>query len=378
MGSDSDWPVVQKAVETLDEFGAGHEVRVISAHRTPELGMSLQRRPRAPGSEGDYAAAGGAAQLGGVLAAHTTLPVIGIPVKGGALNGLDALLATLQMPPASRWRRSHWAAPARSTRPCWPCRSWRRPGRRLRKKLARHKKKPGEEGQFGERPGAGRALLVAQPEGEGTRAMGVQQTRNFPLPVPLRAMPRRSAKRVSASHVVTRWSSPRIRCMVWPRTRTCPERLTAVCHEGRDERKPVAMLAASVAEVARYGATLDPAARRLAETFWPGPLTLVLACAARGAAAADVMEGFRVPGDAALRELLAQVGGLLRVTSANRSGDPPARTVDEAVSALAGHVGLALDGGVCDGAPSTVVRIDGDRSTVLREGAIAASVIRSA
>jgi 5-(carboxyamino)imidazole ribonucleotide mutase len=98
MGSDSDWPIVKKAVETLEEFGLDCEVRVISAHRTPVLAAEYASGAERRGLRVVIAAAGGAAHLGGVLAAHTPLPVIGIPVQGGALNGLDALLATLQMP----------------------------------------------------------------------------------------------------------------------------------------------------------------------------------------------------------------------------------------------------------------------------------------
>jgi 5-(carboxyamino)imidazole ribonucleotide mutase len=98
MGSDSDWPLVKECVQTLAEFGIPAEVRVISAHRTPDLAADYARGAARRGLKVLIAAAGGAAHLGGVVAAHTTLPVIGIPVKGGALNGMDALLATLQMP----------------------------------------------------------------------------------------------------------------------------------------------------------------------------------------------------------------------------------------------------------------------------------------
>jgi len=98
MGSDSDWPVVRQAAKTLEEFDVVSECRVISAHRTPELAAEYAGTAARRGIKVIIAAAGGAAHLGGVIAAHTTLPVIGIPVKGGALNGLDALLATLQMP----------------------------------------------------------------------------------------------------------------------------------------------------------------------------------------------------------------------------------------------------------------------------------------
>lgn len=98
MGSDSDWPLVKKACETLDSFGVGYETRVISAHRTPEAAIEYSKSAEGRGIGVIIAAAGGAAHLGGVLAAATVLPVIGIPIAGGALNGLDALYATVQMP----------------------------------------------------------------------------------------------------------------------------------------------------------------------------------------------------------------------------------------------------------------------------------------
>ena len=98
MGSDSDWPIVKTAVETLKSFGVISESRVISAHRTPELASEYAATAAKRGLKVIISAAGGAAHLGGVLAAHTILPVIGIPIKGGALNGMDSLLATLQMP----------------------------------------------------------------------------------------------------------------------------------------------------------------------------------------------------------------------------------------------------------------------------------------
>ena len=98
MGSDSDWPLVQKACATLDSFGVAYETRVISAHRMPEEAIEYSKTAEGRGLKVIIAAAGGAAHLGGVLAAGTVLPVIGIPIAGGALNGLDALYATVQMP----------------------------------------------------------------------------------------------------------------------------------------------------------------------------------------------------------------------------------------------------------------------------------------
>jgi len=98
MGSDSDWPLLQKTAETLREFGVPFEVRVMSAHRTPEVASAYAAAVEKRGLKVLISAAGGAAHLGGVLAAHTILPVIGVPIAGGAVNGLDSLLATIQMP----------------------------------------------------------------------------------------------------------------------------------------------------------------------------------------------------------------------------------------------------------------------------------------
>lgn len=98
MGSDSDLPVVEKAIEKLREYGVPHEVHVYSAHRTPEQARAFACSARENGFGVILAAAGKAAHLAGALAANTTLPVIGIPVKSSTLDGLDALLSTVQMP----------------------------------------------------------------------------------------------------------------------------------------------------------------------------------------------------------------------------------------------------------------------------------------
>jgi 5-(carboxyamino)imidazole ribonucleotide mutase len=98
MGSKSDWETMRHADEKLTEFAVPHECRVISAHRTPRLAADFADTASARGIEIIIAAAGGAAHLAGVLAAHTTLPVLGVPMKSDALNGMDSLLATVQMP----------------------------------------------------------------------------------------------------------------------------------------------------------------------------------------------------------------------------------------------------------------------------------------
>ncbi len=98
MGSDSDWPVMEQAEKTLQSFGVPCEVRVLSAHRSPELVREYASTAVARGLKVVIAAAGGAAHLAGVVAAHTTLPVIGVPIESKSLKGLDSLLSTVQMP----------------------------------------------------------------------------------------------------------------------------------------------------------------------------------------------------------------------------------------------------------------------------------------
>lgn len=98
MGSDSDLPVVEKAIGKLKEYGVPYEVHVYSAHRTPVQAAEFSRTAQEKGFGAIIAAAGKAAHLAGALAANTTLPVIGIPVKSSTLDGLDALLSTVQMP----------------------------------------------------------------------------------------------------------------------------------------------------------------------------------------------------------------------------------------------------------------------------------------
>jgi L-threonylcarbamoyladenylate synthase len=146
------------------------------------------------------------------------------------------------------------------------------------------------------------------------------------------------------------------------------ERIQAI--KGRPAGKPIALLAADLAAVRAFGASLPSAACRLADAFWPGALTLVLPC--RG-----VDEGFRVPDHDAVRGLLAACGGTLRVTSANLSGAMPAVSAVEALRDVGLEADLVVDGGICPGGvASSVVRVGTDGTVaVLREGAIPAAEI---
>jgi L-threonylcarbamoyladenylate synthase len=152
------------------------------------------------------------------------------------------------------------------------------------------------------------------------------------------------------------------------------ERLFAV--KGREAGKPVPLLAGSVEDVEGYGAEFTGADRRLAAAFWPGPLTIVLNLRRRNdgrqeGGAGGRTEGFRVPRHDTALALLAAAGGILRVTSANLSGEPPALTARDAQRALAPHACVVLDAGPAPGGvASSVVKVVGESIEILREGAV--------
>jgi len=145
----------------------------------------------------------------------------------------------------------------------------------------------------------------------------------------------------------------------------------------RDRDKPVVLLAADMDSVRACGARLDEAEEALAARFWPGPLTLILRVGEPGKDA--VTEGFRIPDSDVALAVLRDSGGLLRVTSANVSGETPALTAAQAVDALGPRVDVVLDAGRAPGGtPSTVVQVVNGTPNVLRDGAIPAEHLRSA
>jgi L-threonylcarbamoyladenylate synthase len=147
-----------------------------------------------------------------------------------------------------------------------------------------------------------------------------------------------------------------------PRVPDAVERLFDA--KGRDHNKPIPVLAACVEDVEKAGATLSDVEKKLAAKFWPGTLTLVLDVGEETAA-------FRVPDFELTLMLLREVGGVLRVTSANLSGKPPALTVVDAVASVGRFVDLALDAGLSPGGtPSTVAKIEDGVVKILREGAV--------
>ena len=142
--------------------------------------------------------------------------------------------------------------------------------------------------------------------------------------------------------------------------------------KGREKNKPLPLLAADAACVRAFGAVIGDEEARLIDRFWPGPLTLILAVGTG-------TEGFRVPDCDPARRLLQAAGGVLRVTSANRSGEPPALTARQAMAAIGDHVAVVLDAGPVPGeTPSTVARVVNHEVEVLREGVLARDVLHQA
>ncbi len=142
--------------------------------------------------------------------------------------------------------------------------------------------------------------------------------------------------------------------------------------KSRDRGKPIPLLVGSVADVEAFGAVLGKVERQLAKKFWPGPLTLVLAVGNR-------TEGFRVPDHATALALLRECGGVLRVTSANISGEPPALTAADAVSVIGRSAEVALDAGPSPGGtPSTVAQVVDGGIKILREGALSRELLEKA
>jgi L-threonylcarbamoyladenylate synthase len=150
-----------------------------------------------------------------------------------------------------------------------------------------------------------------------------------------------------------------------------PAAVRRICTiKGRPTGKPIALLAADAEAAVRFGADFPDAAERLAAKHWPGALTLVLPCGGG-------YEGFRVPAHDAVRRLIALCGGTLRVTSANLSGEMPARDAAEALRDIGLEADLVLDGGTSPGGiASTVVKVAPDGAvTLLREGAVESSKV---
>ena len=144
----------------------------------------------------------------------------------------------------------------------------------------------------------------------------------------------------------------------------------------RDRNKPIALLATSKDEVRMYGGHLTAEDEALATKYWPGPLTLVLPV--HHPIKQHNMEGFRVPSDPLTLAILRAAGGILRVTSANVSGNPPALTAHASLNALSPFVDIVVNAGtICGGVPSTVAQVSNHEATILREGAISAHEIKS-
>ena len=355
MGSKSDLDLMKPAAATLCELGVPCEVRVMSAHRTPERTAAFVKGARDEGVRVFICAAGGAAHLAGAVAAHTTMPVIGVPLARTPLAGVDALYATVQMPQGMPVATVavDGAANARAARRA-DARGRRRGAGAAAGRASRSAHRQGDRGRrvARRRARAGVATAMQPPADELARAIAALR-RGQVVCVPTETTYGLAADARSAEAVAR-----------------------VVALKGRDpSRSPIALIAADAAQARAVTGAWPARAEALAAAHWPGPLTLVLP-AARALPAALVGSagvGVRVASHAWARALAAGLGGAITATSANPHGAAAATTVAEARGYFGPGVSVYLDAGTCAATlASTVVAVDADGALrVLRHGAIA-------
>ena len=244
MGSTSDWEVMKQAAKVLDDFGVAYEARAMSAHRTPDLVEKFVKAAPGRGMKCIIAGAGGAAHLAGVVAAHTTLPVLGVPMPSKHLNGLDSLLSTVQMPKG---------IPVGTVRD-------RRCGCGKRGAVCDRDPRPvgceaGEEARCvpQEAVGRGKERGTAQGVNQEVKRAAEILRRGGLVAFPTETVYGLGADASSAKAIA---------------------RLYAV--KGRPGDHPVIVHFADAEKAFAWAREVPEAARKLAARFWPGPLTLIL------------------------------------------------------------------------------------------------------
>ena len=347
MGSDSDWDTMEGAAERLASFEIPYEVQVVSAHRSPKAVMQYAQTARRRGLAVIIAGAGGAAHLGGVVAAYTTLPVIGVPVASTPLQGFDALLATVQMPggvPVATVAIGRAGAENAAVLAAQILALRSRP---LRERLERFKTE-----------------LAESVEGKNLR---------------LRATTEAAVAALAAGELVVFPTETVYGLGADALSEDAVARLVAV--RGREPEKPILVLVAGLAMAETVAAEIPPPARRLAERFWPGPLTLVLAARDRLPAALTAGSGtigVRVPGHPVAAALVTGLGRPVTAPSANPPRGTPPRRVEEARATFGAGVAVYLDGGELPGGASTVAMLEEGRVRVLRTGPVSEQALRRA
>ncbi len=425
MGSLSDYEIIKPGVDLIESWGVPYEILVASAHRTPERVARWTTEAEARGLQTIIAAAGMAAHLPGVVTAHTTLPVIGLPIEAGALAGQDSLYAIVQMPPGIPVATVGINGAINAA--VLALQILARSDAQWEKKLKDYRAGMGEKIDQQnaklklERPGAiwGETEFGTEtpPVKSGVKPSSVAET--------LVETPRRGVSTDAASHSVSTETAHRavstkpsvvaagtsrasyvgrvaiesdlmpvevveqaVDCLLEGGIIAMPtdtvyglaadatneeavRRLYAL--KGRAPNRAIAIFIDSQRPLASLVRNLTPEIRAMLEAFWPGPLTVVMEKQGRGFAhlASGSTIGVRIPDHSVPLTLMQELRRPVACTSANPTGEPEARNADEIAGYFGQSVDMILDAGVLPTrSPSTVIDVTETPYRVVREGAI--------
>ena len=342
MGSESDMPTMQEALDSLERFGVFYEVKVLSAHRTPQATIAYAKAARPRGIKVIIAGAGGAAHLAGVIAAHTTLPVIGVPMDTRSLAGIDSLLSTVQMPAGVPVATVAIGKSGAKNAGILAAQILAVSDKDLSAKLTGYKREL-QEG-------------VLKKNLKSTRLIKVDPKK-----------PDRD-KIKEAAHALERGS-----LVVFP-TETVygigadannKDALSRLCRLKERQNKPFSFHIASESDLKKLNCRIDANVKKLIKRFWPGPLTLVLNCKNCKSI------GVRMPAHPVALKLLKAAKVSVVAPSANFKARNPAVTAAQALEDLNGLVDVIIDGGKARiGASSTVLDLTQSPPKILRRGAV--------
>ena len=412
LGSSNDLPFIKRCEETLDSFGEPHELIVASAHRTPDLARHWAEGAMERGLRAIVAAAGAAAALPGVVAAHTTLPVVGLPLDTSPLRGTDSLYAMAQMPPGVPVATVGINCAENAALLALEIVATADPA--LRGKLDEYRRKmrqkiaDANEELYRQRP---HVRPQAPPAGSANAeeaspmAGELDDTRpSFEEPglAPQVFVPRTTSPDAAGRRLTIDPQRPSIEAI---------ERATDVLLDGgvvalptdtvyglaadasrgesvrklfqiknRPRERHIPLLIHSPRLIKMIASEMPAELEALVERFWPGALTVVFKKypgSFQGAASGETV-GVRIPNDRVALAVLAMIARPLAVTSANLSGGEPARDADAIEREFGDRVDLLLDAGTLGGgAVSTVLDVSSRPFRILREGAVARADLAS-
>lgn len=344
-------PAMQEAADTLYKFGVSYEVKVLSAHRTPQKTASYARNARKNGIKAIIAGAGGAAHLAGVIAAHTTLPVIGVPMETKSLAGIDSLMSTVQMPAGIPVATMAIGKAGAKNAAVLAVQILSVSDSGLAKKLTEYKKE---------------LVKAVLKKVVTAAAMPTEMIRLNPS--------RPDTRKIKQAASALREG----KLVVFP-TETVygiganAGNKKAILRLRRLKNRPVKPFSFHIStksDLKKLNCVVDKTAEKLIKRFWPGPLTLVLNTK-RGRKI-----GVRMPSHPVALSLLRNAGVWVVAPSANFKAKQPAATAADAMSDLNGLVDIVIDAGKARfGVSSTVLDLTRRQPKILREGSVTRKMI---